>query len=402
VWDPPVKVVMNMDPQVEMLKVEIWNDGGSFAQDKLIGTSKISVMDCRTMHQHAKPKWFGVDTGGRVQLQFSCEAIAPPNDSVENEKNICLTSGNEDNTTCLELAEWVESSAAISIEVLQGRGLESAGWSLMNSVLQPFVKAYLIPSFKDAECRTLEVVDGGTNPVWQSKHQRLFALPVGSNTDSLCLEVWDTGMVGESIVGSINIKIVDIFDTGRREGKHWYSVHHEGKDVGALQVVLQAINPQVRGRPTSVTTNGVPNGIDSRVSAQGTDDNQPGVLFLRIKVIQGKNLKNTAMFMEQSPYVKCFLLKDKTNVARTKCVIQGGTNPKFGSEHENTMELEVGEQHSNRLMVEIWSQETVIDTLIGKLDVAIPSLDLVNQPGVTKMYSVNTGGRLALCLELFQ
>ena len=59
-----------------------------------------------------------------------------------------------------------------------------------------------------------------------------------------------------------------------------------------------------------------------------------------------------------------------------------------------------GEPAQERLVVEVWNENSMVDDLIGSVEMPILGNDQLNKPAKSKFYSLDTGGELGLQISL--
>jgi hypothetical protein len=59
-----------------------------------------------------------------------------------------------------------------------------------------------------------------------------------------------------------------------------------------------------------------------------------------------------------------------------------------------------GESAKERLVVELWNENNMVDDLIGTIDMALPGKDTLNKPAKSKFYSLDTGGEVGLQISM--
>jgi hypothetical protein len=129
----------------------------------------------------------------------------------------------------------------------------------------------------------------------------------------------------------------------------------------------------------------------------------PKSLKLKVKAQRGRNLKDTQTFGKQDPYCRAYLLPGETPDARTKCCEGGDTEPIWGVEHQPMLTLALpgeGESAKERLVVELWNENSMVDDLIGTIDMPLPGKETLNKPAKSKFYSLDTGGEVGLQISM--
>jgi hypothetical protein len=97
--------------------------------------------------------------------------------------------------------------------------------------------------------------------------------------------------------------------------------------------------------------------------------------------------------MLQDPYVKAFLLPNRSVHARTKHATMGGRNPVWNRSLDNKLTL-VAAKEDEAVELQVWNENTLNDELIGVVEVKLTNE--IN--GKRHSVELNTGGRVEICV----
>jgi uncharacterized protein YciI len=204
-----------------------------------------------------------------------------------------------------------------------------------------YVSATLLPSRSSCE-RTVQIAGGGTAPSWDGINGSEMLVNVDTEDETLLVEVWNEGMIGNDLVGSVELPLAALASKMGKQASH------------ALDT----------GGEISITI--------------ARDQSSASALVgktLVLDVHKGDDLQDTQMIGDMDPYVVATMLPSMQVVQQTAYVAGGGCFPTWLKDGTGRMELPVGKGDTG-LLLELMNKNITVDDLIGSCQLQLNKEDL--------------------------
>ena len=285
--------------------------------------------------------------------------------------------------------------STLEVEVFSCADLKNTAYLLKQA---PYVKVVPLPGGAGG-VSTQPCIDGHLNPVFDAVHGNVLLVALGPMDMSLQVEVHAQGTLADTLIGKAEVDVGQalskrkpmalVIDTGGT-----VLLHVRQPAPAALGGGSGGAGSSSSSSSSSSSNNNINNplrrdgGRGDAVAAVGRQRLREGQLVVAIH--GAKCLRNVQLLGRQDPYVIAVTLPSNSSFACTRSVLNGDTEPAWGAEHGNTLELEpltalaapdgggggdgdggdgaetIEREGDDTLLLEVWNANTIVDDLIGR------------------------------------
>ena len=216
---------------------------------------------------------------------------------------------------------FVEGPGALHMKVLRASGLKSV---VLRGTQDPFVQIKAVRWRSGFETKSEVDENGGKNPSFMfGATGKLEWDPKDKDCPSILLEIKHSGMMSASPIGKAILPIAAWILCPAQVTSLWLPVD----SGGTVELMLQYLpDAAFKGKPSRP------------LRWAGSSSGWPPKGDVHVQVLSARNLVNVESFGKQDPYVKLSLWmgggsgKCRVEMAKSRAIEQGGSNPKWGED----------------------------------------------------------------------